>query len=371
MASSSVQPCLVFGIEMEFLIRPLQDTLPRMKKYGWNQAVTPANHESLKTKNRDALRATIAQALTDQKIRAGLTPGDYSTWTVADERSLDEYGPFWRIELVSRTMTTAEDWQREVDRVFGFLLQNFEISLTKGCSMHIHVSPTLTLQNRYTRDQLVRIIKAIAYFDDPITRVMPANRKANQWAMSNMIGEDAPKAWRDAYLKVPTATWKPLFSEFEKIKMRQRVYADTGSNRYMSWNFSNIEATCGTIEFRRPPGVQSAAEAKHWASFALGFISQALVSDLDALRNSKNYATVKQLEDFVRGGASRLERLSQGAFITQLLLENHSRPTGDSAAEIEIIRRKKAAKEKRGSVFVEKANSRPNTPTSPGNSRVH
>lgn len=95
MASSSVRPSLAFGMEIELLVKPKSYLAPLLTAYGWNPAITFATQsKEHKMANRDALRAALADAITRAGIRAGTMPLDYKDWTVADERSLDEFVGF-------------------------------------------------------------------------------------------------------------------------------------------------------------------------------------------------------------------------------------------------------------------------------------
>ncbi|RYO99400.1 hypothetical protein DL764_006822 [Monosporascus ibericus] len=161
--------------------------------------------------------------------------------------------------------------------------------------------------------------------------------------------------------------------------MVQNIHRELhGSDRCMSWNFSNVTDECGTIEFRRPPGVGSAANARHWAGFALAFVSQAMATDWGSVSSAspKNHVSVLHLARFVGSGEDRLEPPSRGALQRHAIREDTRPATVYSIHELAVIKRKKAAKEKEGSPFVQKqANSRPNTPStrskSPGPQSTH
>ncbi|KAK1769230.1 hypothetical protein QBC33DRAFT_513459 [Phialemonium atrogriseum] len=354
-------------MEIELLVRPKSILMSLLTARGWSQEITFAtNNKQRKQDNRDALRAAIAQALTTQGLRTGVRVEEYKNWTVTDEPSLDEVPGFWRIELVSRAMTTAENWQREVADIFEAMYKYCDITLTKGCSMHVHVSPSLvaTNQTMYTMDDVRKVLKAVAYFDDPMTRMMPADRKANEWAKSNIHSDTTPSNVKQTYLKVRQNTWKPLFRIYDNIKNKHHLLLEFSKDKFLSWNFRHLVDECGTIEFRRPPGVRTAAAANHWVSFTLGFASEALRVDWRSVEDTTGYPSVENLATFVKSGIVRLEQTSRDAILDALLVEDISPSTVYSAAELEIIKRKKAEKAKAPSPFAEKANSRPNTPAS-------
>lgn len=59
-------------------------------------------------------------------------------------------------------------------------------------------------------------MKAISYFDKPITQIMPAERKYHPYALSNMFVMTDLKTM---YQGVETHSWRPLFEHYDdKLK---------------------------------------------------------------------------------------------------------------------------------------------------------
>ncbi|KAM0276814.1 hypothetical protein ACHAQH_006349 [Verticillium albo-atrum] len=315
---------------MELLIKPKPTALPALRAKGWGsndanrkwqfwkqpEAETsaldprqqPEHEEKVKQahasvhETRVILYNYLIHSVAKMKIAASAYTGNYNQWTIKDEPSLDEVVGFWRVEIISEAMKTDNNsWQRNLDTFFDTLHLNFEILLTTGCSMHIHISPGLDVNLRYTKDQITCILKAIAFYDQAITKIMPADRKNNEFALSNFQAPRTNQMLKDGHANVSSASWAPLFSQFDKISFIGAVH--TGSfrrDRFMSWNFGNLTDSCGTVEFRRPPGVDSAAKAKHWAGFALAFVANALITDWDnsELREYKGHGTVADLQKY-------------------------------------------------------------------------
>lgn len=253
-------------------------------------------------------------------------------------------------------MTTSDYWQDEINGVFEVVDQHCHIALTKGCSSHVHVSPSLATEGRtvYEIQHVQKILKAISYFDDAITKIMPAERKANEYAKSNVQGSGVPSEIQKAYRKVPQETWKPLFSIYDKAKSPLHVLHGISKEKFLSWNLMHLTSQCGTVEFRRPPGVRSATAAIHWISFTLGFISQARRQDWNKIQPTKDRGTVDYLGMFVATGINGLEPQSRNGLMQERIVEDHAKPTVYSAAELEIIKRKKANKAKTPSPFTVK-----------------
>ncbi|KAK2757257.1 hypothetical protein FQN54_004771 [Arachnomyces sp. PD_36] len=356
---SSNPVTLQFGIEMEFLLKPKPIMSQTLRDYGFKNEIPTRSQDTEDTKdqnnNRTAIRASLVKLLRAAEIPATLNPGDYQQWTPVDERSLDERPGFWRCEIVSRILDTGTNWQDEIDQVFDTLTENCEILLTPGCSMHVHVTPNT---GKFNIDQIKRILKGVIYYDTPMTRIMPADRKKNIWAQSNV---EVCRPWRDACLQVSQKKWAPLFDDIEKHKMMQHIVHAT-LDRHVAWNFQNLTGACGTIEFRRPPGVKSSADVKHWAAVALGFVTNAMViQDWNTVRSTGTYPSSNDLRSAITGGAQRLGPSLQGALGS--MADVNDPPTVLSSQELARIERKKKDKSKKKSIFAEKvSNSRPNTP---------
>ncbi|KAL2135605.1 hypothetical protein VTI74DRAFT_7752 [Chaetomium olivicolor] len=240
-----------------------------------------------------------------------------------------------------------------------------KIMLTADCSTHVHVSRhDLT----FTAEQLKGICKGVCYYEEPITKVMPSERKETSWAVSNVLGEakQVNQKLRRAYRLVPETTWAPLFKILGKITLKtvQDTLARTsrGDDRYLSWNFENITQPCGTIEFRRPPAVASAADACHWAAFSVGFIARAMGADWTRIESLNTVGSVAELRKFVAQGVEILGPTCVGALIEAKLVEDFSPAQVLTPAELEDIEQKKLEKNTKNSPFVEKASSRPSSP---------
>ncbi|KAJ4153219.1 hypothetical protein LMH87_009716 [Akanthomyces muscarius] len=321
---------LTFGIEIELLIRPKQKLLPTLEINGWTEKASRviwnewnemekeiaaiqksskrvAAQEKLSYRTafskvkevRRSLHIALRDMLVEKQIGAGLTTVNYEKSASVDEPSLDELHAHklrlhrWTVltcrlgsvEIVSRSISASKEWQGESDHVFQFINENFDIYLSTGCSMHVHVSPAPLESHVYNLGQLQSILKATALYDKAITNVMPADRKENPYCQPNLAPrrekrhqseKDINNHIRDAFERVESQGCKGLFAPFDNLRPIQKNLIQLvffGESRYLSWNFAHLAGSCGTIEFRRPPGVRDAAAAKHWIAFTLGFLS--------------------------------------------------------------------------------------------------
>ncbi|KAL2173910.1 putative amidoligase enzyme-domain-containing protein [Thermothelomyces heterothallicus CBS 202.75] len=393
-ANTSEPPSFTFGVEIELLVEPKKNAelSDEFEKYGvdFKLQPIPVDEKDMspaarklradKEHNRTAIRLALSAGLEKAGLPAALDGSIYDTWYVKKEGSLDEVvdkqngGGYWAIELVSKILNTESlEWVTELQRVFNVVTKNFNIYLTKGCSMHVHVAP----RPEWTLPALKRLMKATGVFDEAITKIMPPDRKKNPWARSNFYDSTkstATKALKDTFALVPSEGWLPLFRYIDGISSMAFVPSKWGGDRNVSWNISAVvSGGGGTVEFRRPPGVKTAAEAQKWAAFTLAFVCAATQSSswVDRWQGEKKHAGVGELQSFVTEGLRRLGWEKRAVLTPAVLKEDNSTAIPPSAFGEELIKRK-LEKGNRTSAFEKKMiSSRQNSPASsrPNSSR--
>ncbi|KAK7714707.1 hypothetical protein SLS63_011597 [Diaporthe eres] len=309
---------LAFGVEIELLLKPRANMMSILNekcadwakklesaKAAEREAANKGDEEIQKAKQhaatiRKIFRVEIASILTNRFIiPAAASASNFLVWSVIDEVTLDE----------------AEGYCQE---------------------------------DKWSTQHLNSIMKALSYFDDPITRIMPKERKNNPFAMSNLLSDECFKGnpkLRPLYQQVQSKTWKPLFDYFDAVMKsnlhKRQAHAIMGASRYASWNFEHITDACGTIEFRRCPAVDRSSQAKTWASFTLGFLYAAAFQPPDWSKSAatKAHPSITELDSFTKSGLRGLEATCQGGF--QTLKEDTNPPHLFSAAEMDKILEKK------------------------------
>ncbi len=265
------------------------------------------------------------------------------------------------------------EWYDDLGTLFLVLEQNCQILLTKGCSMHVHVVPGIndglsSSLDMWSLADLRGVLKATGIFDEAITKIMPADRKNNEWARSNFrtftnpitksVKQPASTELMKAFARVPEDGWKPFFQSIDRPKIKKTFLPELhiAREREVSMNFQPI-SSYGTVEFRRPPGVKTAADAQKWAALAVGFVSASFDPgwDYQAWSARKRHATVEELQSFISRGLALVE-WPRTVLDPRVLVENTStyEPPEYSHAE-EIIR--KLAKANKESGFAEKVSS--------------
>ncbi|KAI1261770.1 hypothetical protein F5Y18DRAFT_440164 [Xylariaceae sp. FL1019] len=240
LSNHEAQLALACGLELEFLIRPKHETIPQLTQKGWDANLKPDCQDGeRKNENRTIMRKEIAENIVKLNVDASVRANNYDSWSIVDERTLDEREIFvrylssvdpWnrvvsvlillclgRVEIVSRALWTDEEWKLEIDRVYSALHNGWDLLLTPGCAMHTHVSPGIG--KRFTLAQVKWILKWISLFDGAITKIMPAHRKDNAWAMSNFRSAQAPSKWRTLFEAIETESFDKLFKEIDEMKM--------------------------------------------------------------------------------------------------------------------------------------------------------
>lgn len=219
--------------------------------------------------------------------------------------------------------------------------------------MHVHVSMGKEADGTditYSTDQIRHILKQVVYFDAPLTKLMPPARKNNTWAESNV---NYVTKWKNLHGKVPEASWTPLFRSFDEAKTKDQLLRDLISTRCLSWNFKHILSKCGTVEFRRPPGVQTAQEAIKWTAFAIAYIAHAVwLQDWNRVRATKTYPSTNELRAAIAAGLGKVGLDPQK--IVGDLKDDEGKAPDVSQEELAQANKEKRAKEQKKSIFVEK-----------------
>ncbi|KAM7210188.1 hypothetical protein V8F06_014434, partial [Rhypophila decipiens] len=351
-------PKLAFGIEIEIMLSPRQESMVEgnrfrslLLEHGWKDHIVSSpefwTENTLQQQNRLAMRHAVIQALQEEtamKVRHGWDYSDadyqyderYEVWSVCHE-SLPEPPGFWSMEIVSRVLSTEDDWPAEIERVFDVLTKYCHIRTTSKCGFHVHVSPGTTI--KYTDEQLQAICKGLTLFEVATTAVLHGDRKNNPWAQSNVVNSDHPLVGDErpimaVFRAIPTQSWAPVFQMLDTLTChghKQGLEVLQSSCKSVGWNFQGLMAHgdgTGTIEIRRPPGVVSAAQAKHWTALVVGLFSEALSTNWaveeQQLINRFDHPSVQELGDFVTRGLERLGPCNENALVKEWLKEDHS-----------------------------------------------
>ncbi|KAK3295289.1 uncharacterized protein B0H64DRAFT_459234 [Chaetomium fimeti] len=329
-----------FGTELESLVTPKKAIYDELEKHGFNHGLQPGGsgveYDRMIEANGKALIKTLAALLLAAGIRTSLDDVTFEAWNIKLEPVLRLYHP-------RRCQIFNWEWHNTIERIYDVLNLYFEMWWTSGCSQHVHPQPgpdpglPQAPSRGWTVYQARSLLRAIAVFDDAITKIMPEDRKENTWARSSFhdikleqaIRADKARANKPGALashatpqstlpvearnlvrlfgEVTTKSWDHLFNWSDGLKLTQSICIGTGSDRFLSWNFMPLMDPRGTIEFRRPPGAMTAESAQKWVIFAVAFASASFEDKWkDTWRHKKDHATVSELQEFIKTGLMRL-----------------------------------------------------------------
>ena len=320
---------LLFGVEIELLIRPKPALYGLINQYGYQES---QEYYQLR-KNREAVYQALAQALSQGGLETEMDEdkSEFLTWMIAYDGSIRESSPhdgfcesiyFLRaegpinlfsrftnfahialldgVEIISKVLTSIEEWQSELDLAWDILNENCYIRADPSCGTHVHVSPG----GRYTLDGLKCVAKAAVYYEPAITSIMPNDRKDCAWSRSNIFESEQ---LGNAYDAARTSGYGCLFDWIDSFRDEETLSSIISPCKHVSWNFKNaVPGGCGTVEFRRPPQVTSAGATKHWIAFTLCFIKYSLHCDFSKMSQLTAEPSSADLQEAISWAASQL-----------------------------------------------------------------
>ncbi|EFE40276.1 hypothetical protein TRV_04970 [Trichophyton verrucosum HKI 0517] len=309
-----------FGIEMELYLKPKSTSLKqRLQKLGFKP------NDMDKTNQQLIFRKAMADEFTQNNILTRTEKSSvYDRWTIAHEAALDDIGGGY------------------------LLLRSCDVHLTKGCATHVHVAPA---GGKYTLSQVKNIVKGTIYYESPVMRIMHEDRKENPWAQPNA---NIIPGCMTKIKNVSQGGWSPIFDEFKDHKFVATIVTAVCPDRNVSWNFQNLTDS-GTMEFRRPRGVDNPDAAKHWIAFTVGFMANVIREEnWDAISHTKTHPSTDRLRAVVVRGATSINLPVHSFLVPALMADNNKAATVLTKEERAIIRQKMAKKKNKRSLFVEK-----------------
>ncbi|CAI7660082.1 unnamed protein product [Penicillium glandicola] len=247
-------------------------------------------------------------------------------WTIIQDGSLE---PLYELG--------ACNWSRQaaaiVEDMYEFLTEHCkcEIVINDSCSTHVHVSPTGKYNWDYqSLDTVKRILCAYFVFEPAIQTLLPPSRRGNQYTreLRNKFvleqiatpegkpGDCAAQLLQGDAAGVQTVlenlrTTTTLEEFKEKVNPTNFKHPGWMDIRYYAWNLSNIYVDKKeqgsthhkywpkkqTLEFRRPPGSKTAADAMSWVEFVVIFVLQACATPLASLGGY--HGTITSLREFL------------------------------------------------------------------------
>ena len=255
-------------------------------------------------------------------------------------------------------MSVSRRWQSEIREVFDAIGEQFDLWTHPVTSCHVHVSPGPDAKTKYTTEQLTRIAKGAFYWEKALKKLLPHDRRKNDYAKPNPTAFAVKK-----YDQVKDKGWKPVFDaidnemdRFEKHSQGQKkcfsIKIAGGhlhhpnhkyrKERYLSTNFLPL-TRIGTVELRRQGGVASAQTAIHRVLLAVTLHVSARRFKFDAVASDKSHPTVTDLISELHGCMKRLPKTCYGTRFIKYL----NRCVDDHGGEEPMSERQVNAREQR------------------------
>ncbi|KAF2802394.1 uncharacterized protein BDZ99DRAFT_370568, partial [Mytilinidion resinicola] len=208
-----------FGVELELIIRPKHiDSLPFDLRLPDSDA-TPRQTRDFNF----TLLKMIAQLLSASEMPCNVfdhncdEEPDYTKWNATLDASISKAhiaNGFYPVEIVTPIIKADADWVYTIDKFWSVMDDAFLYRRDISCGTHVHISPASGSYNAF---------------------------------------------------------------EVIETSERDQIVDFVSPDKYVSWNFRSAKTTgFGSIEFRRPPGVTTTWQTKHWVAFTMAFTEMAI-----------------------------------------------------------------------------------------------
>lgn len=132
------------------------------------------------------------------------------------------------------------------------------IEINLSCSLHGYIPPSAGTQ--WDIGSLQCICRGIPYFEGDINALLPASRRNNEYAASNI----------HANSRLSRMDFGACLASIENCENNVEIAELMNDNgrRYYSWNFTNrYYGGKSTVEFRQAPGVSTESDCLRWIEF--------------------------------------------------------------------------------------------------------
>ena len=168
--------------------------------------------------------------------------------------------------------------QEIIMELWGLILLHFDVITDKTCGTHVHIRPT----NGFSLPLLKLLSKALIMMEPHIEGLLPQERRSSDYAICRTMVDDGSllaTLSREAHGNQDFRKANRWIESHDK----ERLCETMSPTRHSAWNFANVLKSCGTVEFRSPPQVDSASETIHWIVVALSLVHIANTSSLPEL----------------------------------------------------------------------------------------
>lgn len=175
------------------------------------------------------------------------------------------------MEVVSPKLRSDGDWEKEIELFWEAMRKVFKIQTDTHCGSHIHVAPIGT---RFSLEDLKRISFAICLYENPISVLLPTERRNNTYCKLN---SQSAQGLRQALQRRTETTLRQVANEIKAITRISEFCSYMQADRYVLWNFANTAGSgSGTVEFRGGRHLRGRFRTKRWITFTVVFVLMAM-----------------------------------------------------------------------------------------------
>lgn len=231
-------------------------------------------------------------------------------------------------------------WVLAVERIFRALNERGGVSTNTTCGTHVHLRPK---NASWSLEDLQKLSCCVLYFERVFEVLYPeASVNSDSMSEPSRIEEYIKNAQQNKRAIHAKANWVDNWKfgvqyeenvnlilrtkNIDELKglmnpVEEKYNARDRYDRTFAWNFTNlITGGLGTVEYRRPPGVQSANACVNWVRLATTFVRAAIQVDdpYFPLKNDSSdipYVSVAHLQRFLETGLP-VGRTMSGCFGT-------------------------------------------------------
>ena len=166
--------------------------------------------------------------------------------------------------------------KEQIENLFNFLTVHCRclVEVNSTCSTHIHVS--CKGAQKWTFEDARRVAMSSFYWEPLVDAMLPGDRVSSQYA----------QRYTQAQRVNGLQGW--IKGLYDAKTVQDLVNFVNPEDRYWGWNFNNLllmgqneptkakERKIGTVEFRRPPGSETADDVLKWVRFTTRFVWQSI-----------------------------------------------------------------------------------------------
>ncbi|KAJ5682653.1 hypothetical protein N7462_005818 [Penicillium macrosclerotiorum] len=279
------------GVEVEFLLIASNSRIPPNQISEFSKEVASSYNDYLD-------RTGDCHPRMYNSIEEDHEDPTFSEWSLGIDKSINTMGVrACPLESTSPIFGIYEGskWREDINFLWEFLTQNYQIPQNDTCGTHIHLSRV----EGYSLQELKKIAQSVIHFEAAWEALLPEARRCNEYAKSNWV-DNYKFATKDLTREASLSRIQET-RDINELVLLMHPYRD----KRFGWNFVNLspephsEAPYSTIEYRRGPSSTTAKDVFVSIEIAMSFIEAAIQQpNMEAI--AKTPQTVGGLKMFIQ-----------------------------------------------------------------------